>query len=185
MKNNVRMERMEYIITPEWLKNIGRPMGKVDEKQICAYIAEAEQLLVKPVLGAALLVRIKEYINTPDTAETEDAERYALLLDGGTYTDADEAIHSFLGLRMAISYYVYAQNIMVGDYQSTRYGMVVKNDDYSDRLSAKERSDAYNNALEVAQQYMKDCVDYCISSELIEEKGKNKWAGSVRIRKIG
>lgn len=171
------MERTASIINPEWLKEIGRPMGNIDNRQVMAYIAEAEQLLVKPVLGDALLIALKE--------DSIEDERYTLLLDGGVYEAEDETIHSFMGLRMAVAYYVYAQNIMVGDYQSTRFGMVVKNDDYSDRLSAKERSDAYNNALEVAHQYMDDCVEYCKSAGLLETQGKSGWSGSVTIRKIG
>ncbi len=182
------MEKKEYIITPEELKATGRPIGGVDNKQLLAYIVEAEQMLVKPILGDTVFMTLKKnilQINYTDTNEEDNLDVYRTLLHGGHYTDADKTEHYFLGLHTAIAYYVYAQNIMVGDFQSTRYGMVVKNDDYSQHLSSKERSDAYNNALEVANRYMQECVDYCISVGLIEAKGRNYLSGSVTIRKIG
>lgn len=180
------MERTEYIITPEELKTTGRPIGGVDSKQLLAYIIEAEQMLVKPTLGTTIFMTLKTKIAEIDEAvEGDELFVYKTLLHGGTYFDADEESHCFLGLHAAMAYYIYAQNIMVGDFQSTRYGMVVKNDDYSQHLTAKERSDAYNNALEVANNYMQECVDYCISTGLIETKGRSRLSGSVTIKKIG
>ena len=182
------MEKMEYIITPEELKATGRPIGGVDNKQLLAYIVEAEQMLVKPTLGDAVFMTLKKNIydiNNGDVSTTDDYTAYRTLLHGGQYKDANDVEHYFLGLHTAMAYYIYAQNIMVGDFQSTRFGMVVKNDDYSQHLTPKERSDAYNNALEVANRYMQECVDYCLSVGLIEAKGKKYLSGSVAIRKIG
>ena len=91
-----------------------------------------------------------------------------------------------MGLRVAISYYVYAQNVMSGDFESTRYGMVLKDSDYSSRMSSKERSDCYNNALEVANTYLKDCLRFCKVKGLVENKSlSSSRTGSIVIRKIG
>ena len=127
---------MELLITPEEVKRLGRPIGNVEESKIKAFIREAEHLSVKPVIGDEL------YLKLLDKGETE--EDYKTLLNGGSYSDSKGNVFSFMGLRVAISYYVYAQNVMSGDFESTRYGMVLKDSDYSSRMSSKERSDCYN-----------------------------------------
>lgn len=200
------MQKQEHLITVEALRKKGRPIGKVENAQLGAYIDEVEQMYVKPALGEVLFLTL--LFNKYD----EEDKRYALLLDGGMYGDdgslvpnsadgelmliEDEVIdedepqieveqHYLTGLRTAISYYVYAQNVMTGDFQSTRYGMVVKDNDYSTHLSHKERSDAYNNALEVANNYLRECVTYCKNVGLIKTSHRVYNSGSFRIRRIG
>ena len=92
-----------------------------------------------------------------------------------------------MGLKVAISYFVYAQNVMTGDFESTRYGMVIKDGDYSTRISSKERSDCYNNTLEVANYYLAECVKYCKVKKLITTKTNRSVVstGGMTIRKIG
>lgn len=169
------METQEQILTAEEVRKLGRPIGQVDALQLNAYIKEAEQMYVKPLVGDKLYL---------DILKNED-DKYDTLLNGGTYTDGSEEIHSFMGLKVALSYFVYAQNIMTGDFQSTRYGMVLKDNDYSQHLSGKERSDAYNNALEVGNMYLSECVAYCKTVGFIQNKGKIRGTGSLRIKKIG
>lgn len=166
---------MEYLTTVDDLRTCGRPLGKVDDKQLLAFVTEAEQLMVKPVLGDALLIDIKN----------EGEDKYKTLLSGGTYEDGTGAKRAFAGLRAAVAYYVYAQNIMVGDFQSTRYGIVMKDNDYSQHLSSKDRSNAYNNALEVAHGYLRDCIRYCKAMGYIMTSGNAAYNGATRIRKIG
>lgn len=133
---------------------------------------------VKPVIGDELYLKLLE------KGETE--EDYKTLLNGGSYSDSRGNVFSFMGLRVAISYYVYAQNVMSGDFESTRYGMVLKDGDYSSRMSSKERSDCYNNALEVANTYLKDCLRFCKVKGLVENKSlSSSRTGSIVIRKIG
>lgn len=169
---------MEHLITPAELTKTGRPIGQVDEEKLLAFITEAEQLNIKPTLGDAL------FLDILDKGETDP--KYNTLLNGGTYTDKGETVHSFVGLRVAVSYFVYAQIVMSGDFQSTRYGMVLKDGDYSTRISSKERSDHYNNTLEVANHYLKECIAYCRSVGLITSRKKSTVAtGGITIRKIG
>lgn len=183
----------------EVLRRKGRPLGKVSNEQLAAYIEEVEQLYIKPSLGDELFLALlfRDY----DASD----KRYNILLDGGTYreekktcgcpesveeTEDDEEnalpdTKYLMGLRTAISYFVYAQNIMTGDFQSTRYGMVVKENEFSSHLSSKDRSDAYNNALEVANNYLRECVVYCKNVGLIKRARRAYGSGSVCIRKIG
>lgn len=168
---------MQHLLTLDELRKLGRPIGKMDDDKLEAYLTEAEQMYVKPCLGDELFLSL--FGNCEE-------DRVKLLLDGGVYDDRNGKPHSFLGLKVAISYFVYAQNVMSGDFQSTRYGMRLKEDDYSARISSKERSDHYNNTLEVANCYLNECVAYCKSVGLIATRGNvSASPGGITIRKIG
>lgn len=169
---------MEHLVTPEEVIKLGRPIGKVDHDKLLAYIAETEQLYVKPTIGTALFLKLLD--------EDSHDDFMTKLLDGGVYDDRQGGVQSFVGLKTTIAYFVYAQNVMSGDFQSTRYGMVIKEGDFSNRISSKERSDCYNNTLEVANAYLRECVRYCTNVGLIQQVGRASAAlGGITIRKIG
>lgn len=171
---------MEHILQPNEVRTLGRPIGKVADEKLNAFITEAEQLHIKPILGDGLFLRILEEV------ENGGDERIRMLLDGGVYKDSEDKAHSFMGLRVAVSYFVYAQNLMSGDIESTRFGSVLKDGDYSTNISSKVRSDAYNNAIDVANAYLKECVEYCKSVGLIKGVGRTRYSvGGITIRKIG
>lgn len=172
------MESAEYVhlVYPNEIKDVGRPIGRVDEARLMAYITEVEQMYVKPAFGDELFLKI---------IEQKLEEPYRLLLDGGIYNGKCGSKKYFKGLRTAIVYFIQAQNVMSGDYQQTRYGVVVKDGDYSSRVSSKERSDYYNNLLEIANFYLKECIDYCRNTGIIKRSGRPMTAGSLRIAKIG
>ena len=170
---------MEHILQPADLRTLGRPIGKVAEEKLKAFITEAEQLHIKPILGDELFLKLL------DDREQENND-IVTLLNGGTYTDKRDKLHSFMGLKVALSYFVYAQNLMSGDIESTRFGSVMKNGDYSTHISSKERSDAYNNAVDVAKAYLHECVSFCKEIGLIKAAGRTKYnVGGITIRKIG
>lgn len=179
---------MKHLLKPEELRKLGRPIGKVADDKLTAFITEAEQLHIKPILGDKLFLELLDEAEKEDGGEKNEALQ--LLLNGGTYKvkegTENESPCSFTGLKVAMSYFVYAQNLMVGDIESTRYGSVIKNGDYSNHVSSKERSDAYNNTLEVANSYLKECVAYCKEKKLIQSAGKaTAKIGGVIIKKIG
>lgn len=170
---------MEHILQPTEIRTLGRPIGKVADEKLTAFITEAEQLHLKPVLGDELFLKIL------DENERKD-ENIEKLLNGGTYRDKRDNLRSFMGLKIALSYFVYAQNLMSGDIESTRFGSMLKNGDFSTHISSKERSDAYNNAIDVANAYLKECVAFCTDIGLIKTAGRAKYnVGGVTIRKIG
>lgn len=165
-------------MTPQEVETLGRPIGKVAPEKLTAYITETEQLYIKPTIGTELFFKL--------LADNLEDEKLLKLLNGGQYEDADRGLQSFVGLKTTISYFVYAQNVMSGDFQSTRYGMMLKDGDYSKHISSKERSDCYNNTLEVANAYLRECVAYCKSQGLIQRPGRVAAAlGGITIRKIG
>lgn len=169
----------QHLITPNEAKKLGRPItGKVDEDKIIAYITEVEQMNIKPVLGDTLFLDILE--------KGEENKVYKKLLNGGSYTDSSNNVNSFTGLKTTVAYFVYAQNLMSGDLNVTRFGTVYKDDDFSTRISSKERSDAYNNTLEVANYYLKECVRFCRAQGLLKNSSKGAVStGGITIRKIG
>lgn len=179
---------MRHLLTTIELKTLGRPIGQIADDKLDAFISEAEQLHIKPILGDELFLELLNEVDIKDE-EKKNAIKQTLL-NGGTYyinkgTDR-ERICSFTGLKVTISYFVYAQNLMVGDIESTRFGSVFKDNDYSTRLSSKERSNAYNNTMEIANAYLGECVDYCKANGLIKVVGQQKVAiGGITIKRIG
>ncbi len=169
---------MEHLLAPEEIGKFGRPMSaNTDNDKLTAYIIEAEQMNVKPVFGDELFLSILE--------KGEDNEQYGMLLSGGTY-ESNGRIYSFAGLKAAMSYYVFAKYLMVGDFNATRFGVTFKDDSYSSRISAAERSNAYSDTLEVANCYLQDCVLFCKRNGLMSGKpGNPKASGAIKIRKIG
>lgn len=169
---------MQHLITTDELISTGRPISKqTDENKLLAFINEAEQMNIKPVLGDDLFLDLLE--------NGEEQSNYIVLLGGGTYT-VDEQIYTFAGLKQALSYYVYAKYVMVGDFNATRFGVMMKDDSYSSHISAAERSNAYNDSLEIANFYLQECIDYCKRVGILKNKvGRPKATGGVKIRKIG
>lgn len=168
---------MQHVINIQQLKNSGRPIGMVADSKLEAFLTEAEMLMVKPVIGDELYLTLCE--GNLDAKCTK-------LMEGGTYNDKSGNRVYFVGLQTAISYYVYAKNVLCGDAESTRYGMVVKDDEYSTRLSAKERSDIYHDTMDIAQRYMNDCRMY-ISIVIKADKNvkRPQQNSGLRIRRIG
>lgn len=167
---------MKHLISITEVKEFGRQIGNVDDNKLLTFITEVEQMYIKPAIGERLLNQL---------LENPYNEEYKILLEGGSYTDTHGDVHSLSGLKVTISYYVYAQNLMVGDIQSTRFGSVLKQNDYSNGISSKERSDAYNNTLEIANYYLSECVSYCLIKKLSQSRQKIIATGGCTIRKIG
>lgn len=169
----------QHLVSTADVISAGRPLGNnIDENRLLSYITETEMMYVKPVLGDKLYHAL--------LADEDDSnEQFLQLLNGGAYTAKGE-IFSFAGLKSTIAYYVLAKNVMVGDFQPTRYGMVMKEADYSSHISTAERSACYNDTMEVANAYMQDCIDYCKRVGLISNGiGKATASGGIKIRKIG
>lgn len=180
---------MEHFVTAQEVKASGRPIGKmVDDEKLNSYITEVEQLQVKPILGDELFLHIAEEL---DKDENERDEKVKTLLNGGIYTIVHKAEGTterrfFKGLKTTISYFVYAQYLMSGDFETTRFGVMLKNGDYSTHVSDKQRSENYNNVIDVANTYMKECVRYCKDVGLIKKVGKGRTNfGGISIRRIG
>lgn len=124
-----------------------------DDATILRFIREAELNDIRPTLGDSLYMAIK---SAP--------EEFVTLLNGGTFEGCGAVERSFVGVKTALAYYVWGRLMKASPYKLTRFGVVVKNDDYSHQPDWKERQVAYNDAFSIADRYMKDCLDYISST---------------------
>lgn len=145
---------MSTIITPQEARSLSRPIGKVSDDKILSFIVEVEQTMIRKTLGDDLYIRIIDNLDRPES-------EIKMLLEGGRYKDRCGRTKILTGLKSAEAYYVYAQNVRAGDYESTRYGMVIKDDSYSTGISQKERDMIANNATLIGDTYLKECIEYC------------------------
>lgn len=138
----------QYLITTLEVADLSRSMSvHVDEDKIDTYIRESESIDIKSALGDAFYLDVREH-----------PEKYALLLDGGTYGDKCGEKKIFMGIKTALAYYTYARIVKNGDLNVTRYGLMQKEDEYSSRPDIKEKVMAYNDAFSIADRYLKECV---------------------------
>lgn len=184
----------QTIITLNEARTKGRPIGKVADDKLRAIVTEVEQTIIRPALGDELYMYLcsctEDGYEMPFESCTipspQDKERLKeTLLEGGVYTINEKPIY-FVGLKTTEAYFVYAQIVMSGDFESSRFGMVVKNGDYSDHISNKERSDLYNQMTFTANAYLGDCVRFCKSNRIKTKSGDSlhTTTGCV-IHKIG
>lgn len=139
---------MVRLIKANEVTDLSRPIsGHIDDKKINTYIRESEDIDLKSSLGDELLMDIRL-----------NPEKYNDLLNGGEYKDKWGYKHTFSGLKTALAYYTYARIVKNNDINVTRFGVTFKEDDYSNKVSVKERVLAYNDAFSIADKYLHECV---------------------------
>lgn len=141
---------MQQLITVDEVQTLSRDMSQyVDVNKIATYIRESESINIKSALGDALFLDVKEH-----------PEKYSTLLDGGVYETECGVKKVFAGLKTALAYYTFARVVKNGDGNVTRFGLVKKESEYSSHADLKEKMIAYNDAFDVANRYLKECVVY-------------------------
>lgn len=140
---------MKHIIKPEEVRKYGRAMSShVDNRVLESLIQETENMDIVPALGVALVRELSEPTGN---------EYYATLLEGGDYNDGKAHLQ---GLKSAMAYYVQAKLVKTNDNQITRFGVMQKDSEYGTRPSLAERNDQYNDLCCIADQYLRDALDY-------------------------
>jgi hypothetical protein len=134
------------IISPADISTLARPCY-ADTPVAMAAIIEAETMDIRPRLGTALYNALSE-------------ERCAMLLNGGDYTDSCGATRSFVGIKTALAYYAYARIVRQGGLAVTRYGVVRKEEEYSDNAPLNERMATYNECFALADEMLNGCLEY-------------------------
>lgn len=169
---------MKTIASPEDIKQRGRQIGKIEDARLQSFINEVEMTIVRKRIGDKLYLQI---INTEaDQMPTE----ISTLVNGGTY-ELEGETYMLVGLKTAIAYYVYAQNALAGDFISTRYGMRIKEDDYSQGLTQKDRAEIAGSATDIADTYLQECIEYCgkVNIDFLQGNSMQITSGCI-IRKI-
>ena len=168
---------MRNLITYEEISLLARPC--TTDKDIAeAMIAEAQRVEIKPRLGDALYLKL-----VADNPE----DRLGVLLNGGIWTDSC-GDHLLTGIKTALAYYTLARITRDGNIQETRYGSVVKDDQYSADPEKNERQRQYRELFCQADNYMAEAVVYLQTNcELFPEykvHGKMR-SNRMTIRVIG
>jgi len=159
------------IITASDIRTV-RPVAAnlSDSDRIDTYIAEAENLWVRPALGPAVYKAIEA-----------DRTAYSALLSGGYY-DSDEKYCN--GLTAAVAYLAYSRFIKNQGVNITAFGVVLKKSDYSEPVDEKTIARAANDAEKIGTQYLRECVEYLKYTEQLECSVKSPKT-SRRFIKIG
>ena len=149
------------LILPAEVGELARPCY-ADDALLTQIIAESEREDIRPRIGAAIYVALKE-------ASTEEGLTGGMrvLLLGGTWTDPAGKVRYLDGLKTALAYYVYGRVIRDGNITSTRYGAVIKSDENSNSASdTAERQRQYRQAFAAADTMLTEAVNYIIAAQL-------------------
>lgn len=165
----------EHLITVERFKELARPTSKhIDDEEVQTFIRECEDIYIIPAIGLARYKALQE-----DKSESTNVT----LLDGGEFEDKEGRLKKCSGLRLALSYFVYAKMVMSDGGLLTRTGLMQHNDSYASREDDKNRVRMYNDAMEVAETYLGSCLAYLKSVE--GEDIKPVRGTRIRIHSIG
>lgn len=147
----------EHLITVERFKELARPTSKhIDDGEVNTFIRECEDIYIIPAIGLVRFKALQE--NTQDV-------KIKILLEGGEYEDKEGTLKKCSGIRLALSYFVYAKMVMSDGGLLTRTGLMQHNDSYASREDDKNRVRMYNDAMEVAETYLGSCLAYLKSVE--------------------
>jgi len=142
----------KHLISPADVPKLARPMSiHVDPDEVNVFIDETEQMDIVPAIGAELYFELLSDI---------DNEKYKTLLDGGFYTDSKNKKRIFKGLRATVAYYTYARLAKNDGKILGESGLIQHQDEYYNRTENKQRIVSYNDAFNVADQYLADVLLY-------------------------
>jgi hypothetical protein len=148
---------MKHLTTTDKIRSAGRPIGNhVDNSRIDVYINEAEQMNIKPQIGDDLYIKLVDYVDSQKASVPE----YNILLEGGRYISKCGENKFFQGLIESLNYYVWARIVKNNNYTVTRFGVTEKQDSYSKNAEIKARQNLERDALNIADNYMAECIDY-------------------------
>ena len=125
---------MRHLIEPCDVDKYARPCD-MDDEIIARAIEEAELLDIKPKLGDELFMRLLTHV------------QFAVLLNGGEYTDECRNQRHFVGLRRTLAYYVWARLVKTSVNHLTRFGFVQKREGKRRRSETECRSTVWRHSL--------------------------------------
>lgn len=165
-------------------QTLARPASvHMDESEVLAFVREAEDLNIKPLIGINTYTTLVE---AAVPAQSLTPELQTLLL-GGKYTPTSGCggEKECFGLKRAVAYLAYARMIAANGGMVTRTGYYQHDDDYASRMDDKNRANARRDVQNMADFYLASCADYwaTISQSC---SGRKAVRGSlVRIKSIG
>jgi len=122
-----------------------------EENMLFPHILAAQNVDIKPVLGASLFT---------DLLYNRTTAKYVTLLDGGTYTDADGNFITFQGLKAALSCFTFARYTLAKNAIDTPFGMVAKKSEYSEQTDPKIIMSVASEKRNEGGVYLQECLKY-------------------------
>lgn len=120
-----------------------------EESMLQPYILAAQNVDVKPVIGAAFWLDI---LTNPNSPENE------LLLTGGTYQNGSGAMVTFQGLKAALACFTYARYVLAKNAVDTPFGMVSKNSEFSTPVTPEQLVSIASEKRNEANVYLRECT---------------------------
>ena len=122
-----------------------------EEEMLQPHILASQLVDIKAVLGNALYT---------DMVANRYDDKYKLLLEGGTYTNQNNNVVTFQGLKASISCYTYARYMLSKNAVDTPFGMVAKTNEYSEKADASIIQSIASAKRSEATAYMNECIEF-------------------------
>lgn len=122
-----------------------------EDAMLQPYILAAQNVDIKPVLGAALWY---DLLTNPYGAYNE------LLLNGGSYIDDNGNTVTFQGIKAALACFAYARYILAKNAVDTPFGMVSKTSEYSEPVAPEQLVSIASEKRNEGGVYLRECVRY-------------------------
>ena len=177
------MDKNKHLISLDEFLQLARPASKhIDKDEVEAYIREAEDLHIVPLIGVELFGVL---VSASLSSELDDNQK--TLLRGGVYDDGCGcAKKPCAGLKRAVAYLAYARMVAANGGIVTRTGYMAHDDTYSSRVDDKNRANARRDVQNMADYYLGQCVEFYNVTYGASCCGGNGHRGTlVRIKSIG
>lgn len=150
-------------------------------KNLDPYIQEAEEFDLRPFLGDELFVDL-----VADFEVSPSLSQYSDLYNGSTYTYGGRT-YKHEGIKAVLAYFTYARYLANANSHSTKYGIMVKKNDFSEQASEKTTMRLIDQARTGALTYQSRVEDFIRrnASDYPQWRGNSKRTSKIRISGIG
>lgn len=182
-------EQRKTLLTVEQFRELARPTSiHLDEEAVQAYIRESEDAYIIPAISYRQFKGAVECENnTPWDKSFDDTFAPVIFLDGGEWTPEqgeDKGLVQWCsGVRKALAYFVYARMQRADGNIISRAGAMRHREDRADHTDDTKLKQ-YNDAMDMAEKYLADCVRY-LKVHLRDEHVKPIKPTRARIKAIG
>lgn len=122
-----------------------------EEEMLQPHILASQLVDIKPIIGNALFT---------DLIANRYDDKYKSLLEGGTYTNQNNNVVTFQGLKASISCYTYARYMFSKNAVDTPFGMVAKTNEYSEKADASIIQTIASAKRSEATAYLNECIEF-------------------------
>lgn len=126
-----------YLISQSTFSDFEDISANVKPERLQVFIKKAQDLDLKPFMGAAFYYDFIKNFNDDGTIKDEAPQPYKDLFNGCEYQDRHGHTILYEGLKAALVYFTFARFIEADAYRYTSTGPVIKQNDFSEGISEK------------------------------------------------